>query len=116
MTAFLSSASPVDLILWLCRRRQRFQVSGESMLPLLRAGDEVLAVPSLYWRAPLRPGDLVVLNHPYRPTLLVIKRIEQVTREGNYRVCGDNPAASNDSRQFGAVLPETIVGKVVCRL
>jgi len=79
------------------------------MEPTLRAGDWILA-----WRGgPVQVGDVVVLEHPDRPGMLVVKRVARIDPEG-YWVVGDAPGASTDSRHFGAV-PE-VVGRVVWRV
>ena len=58
-------------------------------------------------------GDVVVLEHPVRPGMLIVKRVQRVDAEG-YWVLGDAPAASTDSRDFGAVTE--VVGRVLWRV
>jgi nickel-type superoxide dismutase maturation protease len=84
-------------------------VAGGSMAPGLRDGDWILA------RSAARPrvGDVVVVEHPGRPGLLVVKRLAEVRPQG-YWVLGDAADASTDSRHFGAV-PE-VLGRVVWRV
>ena len=79
------------------------------MEPTLHDGDWIVA--RRIGRAGV--GDVVVLEHPERPGLLIVKRVGRVDAAG-YWVVGDAPGASTDSRQFGAV-PE-IVGRVVWRV
>ena len=79
------------------------------MEPTLSAGDWILARRG----GPARVGDVVVLEHPGRPGMLVVKRVVRIDPEG-YWVVGDSPGASTDSRHFGAV-PE-VVGRVVWRV
>ena len=86
------------------------RVVGPSMEPAVRNGQ--------WWivrKGPaLRPGDVVLMQHPQRPHLSVVKRLHR--REGDgWWVLGDNPAESDDSRQFGAVADDLIVGRLVCR-
>ncbi len=57
------------------------------------------------------PGDVVLLEHPLRPHALVVKRIERAD-EGGWWVLGDNADDSEDSRQFGPVPPEKVVGRL----
>jgi nickel-type superoxide dismutase maturation protease len=59
----------------------------------------------------VRAGDVVLLIHPTRPDLRIVKRIERAVDEG-WWVVGDNPEASEDSRSFGAVGRERIVGRL----
>ena len=79
------------------------------MQPTLQAGDEVLVHPR---RAPL-PGDLVVARHPHQPTWMV-KRYAG-PRAGGAWLLGDNADASTDSRHFGPVPADTLVGPVIAR-
>jgi nickel-type superoxide dismutase maturation protease len=79
------------------------------MEPSLHEGDWVLARRSGH----ARPGQVVVLEHPQRPGLLIVKRVERLGPSG-YWVLGDSPGASTDSRHFGAVAD--IVGPVVWRV
>jgi len=66
-------------------------------------------------RASVKAGDVVLLQHPERPELLTVKRAVRRDAEG-WWVEGDNPPESTDSRQFGAVPPESIRGRVLFRL
>ena len=85
-------------------------IAGPSMEPALRSGD--------WWIVrtfgPIRPGAIVLLRHPRRPDLLVVKR---ATREepGGWWVEGDNAASSDDSRTFGAVRRDLLIGALVVR-
>lgn len=85
------------------------------MQPLLQPGDEVLLDPTAYSQAQPQVGDLVVALHPQRSNFRIIKRVVAVTAEGACLLQGDNRAASEDSRVFGAVAAHQILGKVVCR-
>ena len=62
----------------------------------------------------LRPGALVLLKHPRRPELSVVKRLVERRAEG-WWVLGDNPDHSEDSRQFGTVPEDLIVGRLILR-
>ena len=93
-------------------RRKAFLVEGDSMLPTLESGDVVL----LDKTGELKVGDLVLSDHPYRSSVRIIKRISEITPEGRFVLTGDNPAESSDSRTFGAVSIELMLGRVVCRL
>lgn len=89
----------------------RVVVAGRSMEPALRAGD--FLVVRRGERASV--GAVVVARRPDRPGLLVTKRVEQVLPDGSLWLRGDNPAASDDSRLFGAVPPAAVVGRVLLR-
>lgn len=72
------------------------------MEPTLRAGQGLIALRST--RA--RPGQLRVLEHPYRPGFWLVKRVAEVLGDGRMRVASDNPAAEgSDSREFGPLSP-----------
>jgi len=104
-----------ELLLWLLRRRRRFRITGNSMRPLLKPGDEVLVNPGAYQQMPPTPGDIVVVQHPYRTDLRLVKRVAAVLADGSCVIYGDNPSESTDSRSFGAVVPEQILGRVTSR-
>jgi nickel-type superoxide dismutase maturation protease len=87
---------------------KRYRVAGDSMLPTLKDGDEVLVVPQQTYEI----GDLVVARHPYKLTS-IIKRITKISTGGNLFLSGDNPAESTDSRTFGEIPEKDILGKVV---
>jgi nickel-type superoxide dismutase maturation protease len=60
----------------------------------------------------LRPGDVVVARRPDRPQLEIIKRIRTIDAGGTIFLIGDNPGASTDSREFGAVTRDHILARV----
>jgi len=102
-----------NVLLWLVRRRKLYRVTGESMLPGLKPGELVFVDFNAYRQAQPQAGQVVVLYHPNRPDLKIIKRVTQVLDGGRYFVSGDNPAASTDSRSFGPVRASAIIGRVV---
>ena len=92
----------------------RVEVAGDSMRPMLEAGDWLVATR---WGRPRR-GAVVVLA---RGGLDVVKRVAAVPgdtvagrrlRDDEYLVLGDNAAASTDSRSFGPVRGDDIEGIV----
>jgi signal peptidase I len=110
-------------------------VSGPSMLPTFRDGQRVL-VSRAYWLfGPVARRDVVVLADEEQGH--IIKRVyrlpgeivdwvnvpkEYLLVEGEYRVpegtvylLGDNREESEDSRTFGPVPIERIIGKVIVR-
>lgn len=91
-------------------RVRRLEVTGHSMRPTLEEGDRLLVVRD--GRA--RPGDLVVVPDPRDPGRLVVKRVVVASAAG-LTVRGDNPRASTDSREFGAVPKAGVRGRVVYR-
>jgi len=105
----------IELLLWALRRRRRFRVNGDSMLPHLRPGDEVLVDPRAYRRTSPHVGDVVIARHPFRRDVRLIKRVVRVLDGDRYDLRGDNPAASTDSRAFGALPRRYLLGRVTAR-
>ncbi|WP_368661692.1 nickel-type superoxide dismutase maturation protease [Streptomyces sp. NA02950] len=87
------------------------EVYNPSMQPTLYPGDQLV----VRYGAPVRPGDVVILRHPFRQDLLIVKRAVE-RREGGWWVRGDNPYVENDSREFGVVPDELVVARAWVRL
>ncbi|GAB2620763.1 nickel-type superoxide dismutase maturation protease [Streptomyces capparidis] len=85
-------------------------VEGPSMVPTLRDGDRLL----VRYGAAVRPGDVVVARHPFQQDLLVVKRAAE-RRDGGWWLLGDNSFVPNDSREFGVVPAELVLGRAVAR-
>ncbi len=85
------------------------------MIPLLKAGDEVLVNPRAYRNQAPCVDDIVVAHRPDRPTVTMIKRVSSILKDGRIILLGDNPDASTDSRYFGPVPLENIIGKVTSK-
>lgn len=83
------------------------EVTGPSMVPTLHHGDRLL----VHYGARVRPGDVVVLRHPFQQDLLVVKRVAQ-RRESGWWVLGDNAYAGGDSTDYGVVPDELVLGRV----
>ena len=82
------------------------------MFPTLNEGQEVLVNMSAYRSKVPKIGDVVLVWHPYQTDLKILKRVTAVTPQNNYFLEGDNPDLSTDSRQFGEVTLDKIVGQV----
>jgi nickel-type superoxide dismutase maturation protease len=84
------------------------EVLGTSMVPTLLHGDQLL----VHYGAELRAGDVAVLRHPLQQDLLIVKRLMEL-RESGWWVLGDNADDEVvDSRAFGAVPMELVLGRV----
>lgn len=105
----------LDLLLWLLGRRKRFRVTGLSMTPLLQPGEEVLVDLYAYQTSFPQIDDLVIAIHPQNCDLQIIKRVVAVAEDGSCFLQGDNLAQSNDSRSFGAIALQQILGRVTSR-
>ena len=94
---------------------RRLRIDGDSMRPTLLPGDRVVALAVARRRRPrLAPATLVVVRDPRAPQRLMIKRLVAADDDGAV-VHGDNPEASTDSRRFGRVPWDLVVGRVVYR-
>jgi len=85
-----------------------FKIAESSMEPTLRSGDFVL-VNTL---ARPKVGDVIVARHPTEEKLLT-KRVAEISSPTKIFVLGDNAAQSQDSRHFGEIDRELVVGKVL---
>ncbi|MBN0047376.1 nickel-type superoxide dismutase maturation protease [Streptomyces actuosus] len=83
------------------------EVTGPSMVPTLHHGDRLV----VQYGARTRPGDVIVLRHPFQQDLLVVKRAVEL-RESGWWVLGDNGYAGGDSTDYGAVPEELVLGRV----
>jgi signal peptidase I len=109
-------------------------VSGSSMLPTYKNGRRLLASRAYWLVGPIRDKDIVVIKGD-GPSDYIIKRVykmggevvdfanvpeqwtiamgEFVVPTGNVYVLGDNREVSEDSRKFGPVPVDRILGKIV---
>ena len=96
-------------------------VQGTSMEPTLREGQILVLQKSAYWIDDPQNGDIVVVQHG---TEKYIKRIvacpgevppgeDEILQEGRYYIMGDNRAVSVDSRSFGAISKDLILGRII---
>lgn len=80
------------------------------MLPTLRPGEWWLARRTQR----VMPGDLVVFDHPDVPGLIAVKRAVW-PEVGGWWVEGDNAPESTDSRSFGILPMERVLGTLKVR-
>ncbi|MBM7441275.1 nickel-type superoxide dismutase maturation protease [Streptomyces sp. HB132] len=93
-----------------CKPFQVVEVTGPSMVPTLYHGDWLLVQRG----APVRPGDVVILRHPFQQDLLVVKRAAE-RRDRGWWVLGDNAYAGGDSTDYGTVPDELVLARVRAR-
>mmetsp|Transcript_15333 Transcript_15333/g.39466 ORF Transcript_15333/g.39466 Transcript_15333/m.39466 type:complete len:179 (-) Transcript_15333:1746-2282(-) len=132
---------PVGVTVWdlgVCIR----PVEGRSMQPVLNPEAAPGAVPSRNWvlvnrwaalSVSLMRGDVVILTHPEKKDVSVVKRIVafegDVIKTNGYKkqqylkipvghcwVEGDHPVASKDSNSYGPVPLGLLTGKVIAIL
>ncbi len=106
----VAAVSARELLFWLFRKRTRVRVDGNSMHPTLQDGDHVL----IRRQARAEPNEIVLCRHPYKKTVRLIKRVESTDECGAFLV-GDAPKKSTDSRSFGAVPWNQLVGVVTSK-
>ncbi len=101
-----------EVVAWLFGRRRRVRIVGQSMVPTLLEGQFVLVDER---RRP-EPGQLALARHPDHADRLVVKRVASVGRDQYYELMSDNREAGTDSRQWGPVAPDAVVGTVTLLL
>lgn len=89
----------------------KFTVQEESMIPLLYPGDTILVYRFAYLFIDPKPLDIVVIRLPKEDKYL-IKEIDKVKKD-KYFVLGKNREKSLDSRKFGWISRDNIIGKVI---
>lgn len=101
-----------EIAAWLIGRRRRIRVAGDSMLPTLEAGQFVLVdretMPDV--------TELAVAAHPTEQDVLVIKRVGEIHEDGTFYLVSDNADAGTDSRTWGPIPAESVVGSVTLLL
>lgn len=83
-------------------------VRGLSMVPNLGFGDELL----IRYGAQVAVGDVIVFRRSGQND---IKRVESMSDEGIF-VLGDNAMASLDSRDYGLIRHDQVLGKALFRI
>ncbi|MFN3195136.1 MAG: signal peptidase I [Chlorobiota bacterium] len=93
-------------------------VSSDSMSPTLKKGELVIISKLAYdifgfeYKQQL-PNDIVTFN---KNNELLVKRISYITHDDRIFVVGDNIENSNDSRSFGLISKEEIIGKAIIKV
>ena len=89
-----------------------FAVKEQSMEPSFKEGDFVMVDRMSYLFSRPKVGHVVIARHPQKPDMLLLKRIVEESR-GMYFIKGDNSLASTDSRHFGWLKKDLVIGKVI---
>ncbi len=84
------------------------------MLPTLKNGDIVFFKKYKKHKSRPKEGQIVIFKHPLKEIKL-IKRINSV-KQNNIEVLGDNNEFSEDSKKFGLVNNEKIIGIITSKL
>lgn len=81
------------------------------MYPVLKNGDRVIVCSGRQ----VAVGDIVLARHPFKSSVQLIKRVAEINDDGRYFLMGDNPIESSDSRSFGTLASDSIIGRVTSR-
>lgn len=84
------------------------RIIGQSMQPTLKEGQIVISIK----RKRYKVGQIVIARQNNKE---VIKRVSEVYG-GYYNLLGDNLAKSTDSRQYGLVKDNDILGRLIFAL
>ena len=98
------------------------KVSGSSMSPTFKPGDWLLIKQIRNGAHPLKLQSVYLINDPERPGIKLLKRVKEVEvdeivgekAQFTYWFEGDHPS-STDSRKWGWLKQDQVVGKVVVR-
>jgi signal peptidase I len=113
---------------------RRVVVRDESMAPALRPGDRLLVDRRAYRTRPPRVGEIVVVLDPEEPARWLVKRVAAVgpspppsrgspadrgadppVPDGSVFLLSDAPGPTRDSRRFGPVPIDRLVGRAYRR-
>ncbi|MEW5908057.1 MAG: signal peptidase I [Patescibacteria group bacterium] len=108
---------------------QPFIVSGASMVPTFENGDYLIIDELSYHLRTPQKGEVIIFRYPLDPSKFFIKRIIGVPgdtveinggkillKDNEYYVLGDNRNNSLDSRIWGTLDRNLIVGRALVRL
>lgn len=84
----------------------KFKVSGHSMIPKLKPGQQILVSSLPYLFSKPKVGDIIAFKDGKKS---IIKRIKNI-KKNKYLVKGDN---EGDSKNYGWIDRKEIVGKLV---
>lgn len=84
------------------------------MEPDFKSGEKVLVNRFAYLFSDPLPGEVVAFEDPRERGKILLKRIDK-QRNSKYFMIGINEKSSRDSRRFGMVGKNKILGKVLLR-
>ncbi len=120
--AVISILIVIPIRLWIA---QPFIVHGSSMVPSFQNGDYLIVDEISYQLRQPERGEVIVFRYPKDPSQFFIKRVAGLPGDkinnttlssDEYYVLGDNTTASSDSRFWGPVKSNLIIGRVILRL
>ena len=107
----LENPNLLTLFYLIIGRRQHLRVVGDSMLGTLSEGDLITYKKINSKNPDLEVGDIVIASHPKSNSKLIIKRIHGMY-QNKFDLRGDNLLFSTDSREWGLIELNLIIGKV----
>tara|TARA_B100000965_G_scaffold283002_1_gene240889 strand:+ start:199 stop:495 length:297 start_codon:yes stop_codon:yes gene_type:complete len=84
------------------------------MMPTLYNGDLVFFKKYYADKTKLKIGDIVIFHHPFK-NIRLIKRVKTIEAY-SIEVAGDNKNSSKDSKIFGFIQKEKIIGIVTSKI
>jgi len=110
-----------EMALWLIRRRRLFRVTGDSRTATLAPVSVVMLDPRAYRSQSPQEDEIVVTRRPRNNELQIVKRVAAVIKSHTESsapsvgliLASDNASAGADSRSFGPVALDLVLGKVV---
>lgn len=87
------------------------KVRGQSLTPAFQEGDYVLILQASFPGLSIKAGDVIVFEQP--PHGRLIKQVSQVLDSGHSFEVRGSQILSTDSRNFGPVPRERVLGKVI---
>ncbi len=112
----------IPIRMWIA---QPFIVQGSSMVPSFENGDYLIIDEITFQFRQPEKGEVIVFRYPQNPSQFFIKRVAGLPGETinnttltseEYYVLGDNTFASSDSRYWGPVKKNLIIGRAILRL
>jgi len=89
-------------------------VTGESLSPTFHEGDYVVITTIPFVIDKIKSGDTIVFRHPSYGML--IKQVERIDLKKNAIFVSGLNHYSVDSRRFGPIQREDVIGKVIWHL
>lgn len=84
----------------------RFKISGHSMMPLLKPGQEIIVSSLPYLFSNPKQGNVIAFKSGNK---FIVKRIKKITGH-KLLVTGDN---KSDSKDYGWINKKDIIGKMI---
>ncbi len=120
--SFIAILIVIPIRIWIA---QPFIVHGNSMVPNFENGDYLIVDEVSYQFRRPQQGEVIIFRYPKDPSQFFIKRVAGLPGENinntaladdEYFVLGDNTSASSDSRFWGPVKSNLIIGRAILRL